>query len=177
MLKSMYKQQVLHKKIKFKFVNFCKRKANKTSPLGGRLDYDKFLAGWEAFVGVENMRVSLFEGAVKADLWGDFTRHMGLDIPLAADMERENVSVSGSYLEFLRRTNLYVPQAVRRKLIRDINWLMKTTPKSTLPLCPDRLRENILARYDESNRRVAERYFGRKTLFAPVTAMPVRNAG
>lgn len=172
MLESMYKQQLLHKKLKFKFVNFCKRKTSKNSPLGGRLDYDKFLAAWEACVGLKNMRVSLFEGAVKADLWGDFTRHMGLDIPLGSDMERENVSVSGSYLEFLRRTNCYVPQAVRRKLIRDINWLMKNTPKSTLPLCPDRLRENILARYDESNRRVAERYFGRETLFAPATPKP-----
>jgi len=165
MLESMYKFQVLHHRVKSKFADFCTEKTSKTTKLGRCLDYDRFLAAWEEWVGRENIQVSLFEADAKADLWGDFMRRIGHDIPLASPMERENVSVSGSFLEFLRRTNSYVPPPPRRKLVRDLKWLVANSPRSPLPLCPDQLRQTVLERFAEGNRGVAQRYFGRENLF------------
>ena len=165
MLESMYKQQLRHKKMNIKFDAFVSSRLRPQSPLGNRLDYDKFLLAWESEVGKDKLRLSLFEGEVKANLWRDFTRLVGIDIVLNSPMVRENVSVEGKYLEFLRRTNRYLPNKVRSKFMRDLDWLMANGPKSALPVCSGVLREEILARYESANREVARRYFGRETLF------------
>lgn len=165
MLESQYKFQVFQHRLKVKFDKFCHRRMTNDTRLRRTLDFDKFLTAWEDFVGQGNMRVSLFEGDARADLWGDFTCLLGLDIPLGSPMQRENVSISGSYLEFLRRTNDYVPASVGVKLAEDVKWLAANSPESPFPLWSDGLRRSVLERYAESNRRVAQRYFARENLF------------
>ncbi len=165
MIESMYKQNVLNQAITTPFADYVEAALDPATKLGRRLNYGDFLAEWEAIVDRKNIHVSPYDSETKIDLWGNFVCTTQLKCSFDVQLEKINDSLHPEFIEFLRRTNVYIPKLGRHKIITDITWLQKALKIDSKILCHDKLRQRILANFAEQNRVVALRYLDRSEFF------------
>jgi hypothetical protein len=150
-------------------------KSGKTKPLavpqGGatmsmRYDHWLLLTRWERVFGRENMIVRKFERATmkKGDVVADFLDavHVPENLPFL-EPELANESLDANTLEFLRMFNRHVPRFVDKELNKvraNLVPLLSATSKGALPTVADDDLRRFMSHFAESNRKVAETYFG-----------------
>lgn len=138
-------------------------------PTGGlnmRYDHWELISRWERAFGRESMIVRKFERASlkNGDVVADFLAAAGVpeDLPFAQP-EMANESLDANTLEFLRLFNKQVPRFVDKDLnaIRgNLVPLLSAISKGALPTVSEDELRTFMAHFTESNRKVAEEYFG-----------------
>jgi hypothetical protein len=137
-------------------------------------NYDKMLAHWEEFVGIDKIMVrrflpACFEGGTLA---ADFFAAIGMAPPPGLVMpEALNRSLGANALDFLRIANEVMPKMIdgavnpqRAHLVGALERI-SSGPKY---IAPSELLSQIEALYEESNAAVARRYFPKlDRLFPP----------
>ena len=139
------------------------------------MDYEAMLALWEGVFGHENVIVRRFEPDDFPDgsLLADFARCLGIETEGFAAVAPQNPALDASALAFLRVFNRLVPPFKGKQVDRrrgPIAEAMQEKFSSREPLkLPGWMAEEIELRFRESNRRVAENWFGgeHNPLFAP----------
>lgn len=140
-------------------------------------NYDKAISLWAKFFGFDNIRLRIFEDAIKqGDVFYDFLNTCDIeDTEQFASVGLVNTTPSLKTLEIFRRLSeeytrqelLSIPNQVRRKfcelVLTHMDSLEWNNSKLNL-LAPD-IRKSINARYAEPNAQLAKRYFGREQLF------------
>ena len=167
MIESMYKQNVLNQGITTPFDGYVRGALDSATKLGKRLNYNDFLVEWETIAGRKGIHVALYEGESRNDLWRNFLHTADVSCEFDIQLKRSNISLPPEFIEFVRRTNAYIPKPHRHKFITDTLWLNQLSTVEGRPLCSDDLRRKILAHFRDQNRAVAQRYFDRTELFQP----------
>lgn len=149
------------------------------------IHYDRYIARLEELFGQENIQLSIFEKEQMPD--GpvvDFCRHIGItDLEGFGNPPHVNSSMSAEMVEFIRHLPLdqFKPperDMMRRALEHIDRTTLGNTGKQSERLLPLADRRKILAEFDEGNRAIARRYFGRDKLFLaplPDKAAPLAN--
>lgn len=133
--------------------------------------YDELLEKWAAVFGRERIHVRTYDEAVSArgDIVADFWEWLGLPFEHRSEVADANRALDVKQLEFMRRFNRSVPRFIGDQpnpLVGDFVRLMEQMPSDGDALhIDDEQRQAFLAQFDERNRRVAEAYFGRPSLF------------
>lgn len=131
-----------------------------------RYDHWDLLSRWERVFGRENIVCRRFEkSALKnGDIVDDFLDAVGIDpAPVYEKPENVNESLDGQSLEYLRLFNKFVPRFAQGDLnpvrgnIADMLSRYSDGPLLTLP---EQELADFQASFADSNRRVAEEYFG-----------------
>ncbi len=138
------------------------------------LNYDKMLARWVNVFGKENVVVRPYEKQQfkNQDLIADFLEIVGLD--LSADFKKlkknANPRLPAETIEYMRFLNCLIKEKKQRKKvkIRLMDYSAARFKDGTEAVfynhalfSPDQKRE-IIARYDDSNQKVARDYLGRE---------------
>lgn len=132
------------------------------------MDYAALLKPWRKIFGHENMIVRRFVRTdfVDGDLLSDFAAQIPFDTSGFFRPEPRNESLGARELAFLRAFNQRVPRWVegeknpaRRNLIEALTRFSDHDRRLTIPL--DKA-QRIASRFEASNRRVSEEYFGGK---------------
>ena len=162
-LQSMYAEEILHGLIKSKSTI----KDTKTN-----LDYFQFLAPICRTFNKNRIIVKSFDRAIKLGLYKDFVKNLGITFNDAFQLPPDNLnqSLPWRYLNIVRYANDY--PSIRRLFINTISMrlitsLAKISPSffnTPLPLTEEQ-RQEILSRYEESNKMVARKYLGEEDLF------------
>ena len=162
-LQSMYAEEILHGLIKSKSTI----KDTKTN-----LDYFQFLAPICRTFTQNRIIVKSFDRAIKLDLYKDFLKNLGITFNDEFQLPPDNLnqSLPWRYLNIVRYANDY--PFMRRLFINTISMrlivsLAKIFPSffnTPLPLTEEQ-RQEILSRYEESNKMVARKYLGEEDLF------------
>jgi hypothetical protein len=162
-LQSMYAEEILHGLIKSKSTI----KDTKTN-----LDYFQFLAPICRTFTKNRIIVKSFDRAIKLDLYKDFVKNLGITFNDEFQLPPDNLnqSLPWRYLNIVRYANDY--PSIRRLFINNISMrliisLAKIFPSflnTPLPLTEEQ-RQEILSRYEESNKMVARKYLGEEDLF------------
>ena len=162
-LQSMYAEEILHGLIKSKSTI----KDTKTN-----LDYFHFLAPICRTFTQNRIIVKSFDRAIKLGLYQDFVKNLGITLNDEFQLPPDNLnqSLPWRYLNIVRYANDY--PFMRRLFINTISMrlivsLAKIFPSffnTPLPLTEEQ-RQEILSRYEESNKMVARKYFGGEDLF------------
>ena len=162
-LQSMYAEEILHGLIKSKSTI----KDTKTN-----LDYFQFLAPICRMFTKNRIIVKSFDRAIKLGLYKDFVKNIGITFHDEFQLPPDNLnqSLPWRYLNIVRYANDY--PFIRRLFINNISMrliigLAKIFPSffnTPLPLTEEQ-RQEILSRYEESNKMVARKYLGEEDLF------------
>ena len=162
-LQSMYAEEILHGLIKSKSTI----KDTKTN-----LDYFQFLAPICRTFTKNRIIVKSFDRAIKLGLYQDFVKNLGITLNDEFQLPPDNLnqSLPWRYLNIVRYANDY--PSIRRLFINNISMrliisLAKISPSffnTPLPLTEEQ-RQEILSRYEESNKMVARKYLGEEDLF------------
>ena len=162
-LQSMYAEEILHGLINSKSTI----KDTKTN-----LDYFQFLAPICKTFTQNRIIVKSFDRAIKLGLYKDFVKNLGITFNDAFQLPPDNLnqSLPWRYLNIVRYANDY--PSIRRLFINTISMrliisLAKIFPSffnTPLPLTEEQ-RQEILSRYEESNKMVARKYLGEEDLF------------
>ena len=162
-LQSMYAEEILHGLIKSKSTI----KDTKTN-----LDYFQFLAPICRTFTKNRIIVKSFDRAIKLGLYKDFVKNLGITFNDEFQLPPHNLnqSLPWRYLNIVRYANDY--PFMRRLFINTISMrlvisLAKIFPSffnTPLPLTEEQ-RQEILSRYEESNKMVARKYLGEEDLF------------
>ena len=162
-LQSMYAEEILHGLIKSKSTI----KDTKTN-----LDYFQFLAPICRTFTKNRIIVKSFDRAIKLGLYKDFVKNIGITFNGEFQLPPDNLnqSLPWRYLNIVRYANDY--PFMRRLFINTISMrliisLAKIFPSffnTPLPLTEEQ-RQEILSRYEESNKMVARKYLGEEDLF------------
>jgi hypothetical protein len=162
-LQSMYAEEILHGLIKSKSTI----KDTKTN-----LDYFQFLAPICRTFTKNRIIVKSFDRAIKLNLYKDFVKNIGITFNGEFQLPPDNLnqSLPWRYLNIVRYANDY--PSIRRLFINNISMRLiisfaKISPSffnTPLPLTEEQ-RQEILSRYEESNKMVARKYLGEEDLF------------
>jgi len=162
-LQSMHAEEILHGLIKSKSTI----KDTKTN-----LDYFQFLAPICRTFTKNRIIVKSFDRAIKLGLYKDFAKNLGITFndEFRLPPDKLNQSLPWRYLNIVRYANDY--PFIRRLFINNISMrlifsLAKISPSffnTPLPLTEEQ-RQEILSRYEESNKMVARKYLGEEDLF------------
>ncbi|MEO1241796.1 MAG: hypothetical protein AAFX54_07795 [Pseudomonadota bacterium] len=129
------------------------------------LDYEVFLDKWASVFGVSAIKPRVFsrEKFTNGDLVDDFCD--AVDIVIGADFERPEVANTGlshNAVAFLRHFNKHFPAYLKEKpnpvRSRLLPLIRRRFPGNGVEVNPAS-RRALLEQYQESNSRVAERYF------------------
>lgn len=136
------------------------------------IDYDAVLHRLETVFGAENIHLTVHEsGQMPGGPVATFARHIGFDTLDGLEEPRHvNSSLSPMMSEFIRHLPFdTAPDAYRHKLVnacaaidRD---LQAGRPRQSERVMPHDQRLEVMAHYAAGNAAVAQRYFGRDTLF------------
>lgn len=140
------------------------------------IDYDWLLEHWAKVLGENNIHVRVVEPGEVEHVQQDFATIVGFELDsLAATRSRHNDSLPVHMLEIARHLGLYeMPAKQRMAAIAALNdGLGHIDPGAKTVYRPNQ-RRWLLKQFEASNRRVAERWFGRSELFRE--AWPDRNA-
>lgn len=155
--------------------------------LENRYDYWNLLSRWARVFGRENVCCRRFEphSLVNSDIVADYMEAAGISGEYSYP-KRLNTSLDASCLEFLRLLNQHIPRVTaaginehRHRILSALTEL-SDGPLASLP-APE-LRA-FVSRFEDSNRRVAEEYFGGAAssggdpLFAPGNDLRPRTTG
>ena len=136
-------------------------------------DYAARLDTWARLLEPDAFVVRRFERGAFVDdsLYADFLHAAALDVPLAelTEVPSQNESLDAESVEFLRLLNLHLVRAEGAEvgMINHrplVSRLAAGSAGPTLTL-PDADLDAFMARWDDSNREVARRYFGDDVLF------------
>jgi hypothetical protein len=162
-LQSMYAEEIKHGLINSKSTI----KDTKTN-----LDYFQFLAPICRTFKKNRIIVKNFDRAIKQNLYQNFLETLGITFNDAFQLPPDNLnqSLPWRYLNIVRYAN--DNHFIRRLFINTISMrliisLAKISPSffnTPLPLTEEQ-RQEILSRYEESNKMVARKYLGEEDLF------------
>ena len=162
-LQSMYAEEILHGLIKSKSTI----KDTKTN-----LDYFQFLAPICRTFTKNRIIVKSFDRAIKLDLYKDFVKNLGITFNDEFQLPPDNFnqSLPWRYLNIVRYANDY--PSIRRLFINNISMRLiislakffSSFLNTPLPLTEEQ-RQEILSRYEESNKMVARKYLRGEDLF------------
>lgn len=131
-----------------------------------RYDYWDLLSRWAAVFGREKIVCRKYEtGALRGgDIVQDFMGavHLDMDLPYRFP-QRLNESLDANCLEFLRLMNRYIPRLTDEGLNKTRGNLVGTlvaVSNGPLLTLPEDVLTEFMARFGDSNRKVAEEYFG-----------------
>lgn len=135
---------------------------------GSRYDYLSLLRRWEGAFGREALTVRVFERAqlVAGDVIDDYLTVLGL--PLDAGWRRparQNRSLDGDGMEFLRLVNRHIPdrsagrEPLRVNLAPLVEKVAADGPRMTLPA---EQSAQFMARFEADNAIIAREYLGRE---------------
>lgn len=136
------------------------------------INYDCYLPLLESEFGRENIQLSVFEkeqmplGPIQA-----FAEHIGLEIDKSSTQpDRENYSFTPEVAEMIRHLPLHsIAEPERDILVRTLQQVDKNafqnTNQQSERIMPLQRRKDVLTDYQDGNRNVAQRYFGREQLF------------
>jgi len=137
------------------------------------LDYYALLKPWRSVFGRKNIIVRRFETSrfIEGDLFCDFAAQIPFD-PTGFRREARNPALGARELAFLLEFNARVPRwldektpnLARGKIVAALESIGGAGPR--LKASPE-IASSITATFEESNRRVAEEYFGEDELFLP----------
>ena len=133
------------------------------------LDYERLLGRWSAVLGEGRVAAGVLEKGQVEDTTADFLARLGVaDEGFADDHARTNDSLPVHMLEIARHLGLYELKGGRRmKLLNALKTGLAerapAQPVSTV-YAPEE-RNQVLARFDASNRAAARRFLGREMLF------------
>ena len=138
------------------------------------IDIPKFLLPWENAFGSENIIIRIYEGEAKNNIWEDFCSAVGVDSAKGCveKMPIANKSLSYQSTKFL---NL-LGDAEANKSLRPIfeNMEMEMPNSQELKFLDNEKAISIMARYEISNNKIANKYLGREKLFLEDAPLPVR---
>lgn len=139
--------------------------------LNGKYDYRRIITLWNDVFGKENVAVRRYgsETLKNEDVLAGFAAFCGLG-EVVAPVARQNVSLPGDALEFLRRFNAIVPRAIdyRPNPSRGNIVQILETYESPVEFMPDQTVLKNMATWSEPiNRWVSENAFGGEPAFAP----------
>lgn len=166
-LESMYTQSI-HEGGACGFDEF---KARFETP--GALDYHRFLEGFRTCFGDDGLIVRSYHAASDWGIVADFADIIGSTALRNARSEsRLNPSYSRPALEIARRANPNLAPDQRRSLRKALQRVMPKPKGGSFGLLSASERDAFLARYSNSNRMVADRYFGGdvRRMFPPPTS-------
>lgn len=139
-------------------------------------DYESRIARWADAFTPEHLIIRIYpdDEQTELDVRRDFAGILGLgDSSLAYAEERPNQRLIRDLLEFQRTINrLPIGTIEKRRFHKQLIALSSMASTSLLedaPLHTHETRTWVQERYEEGNRHVAARYFGRDTLFAGET--------
>jgi hypothetical protein len=131
-----------------------------------RYDYWELLDRWSAAFGRQKVVCRKYETSalIGGDIVQDFIATARLDADLSYSFPRRlNESLDADCLEFLRLFNQHIPrltnEGVNKARGNIVSMLVAASNGPLLTLPEDLLRE-FMARLNDSNRKVAEEYFG-----------------
>lgn len=126
----------------------------------GALDYTRFLLGYEAMFGEENIAVRSYHSASSLGILDDFSSYLGIQkLCSQAHKSRSNQSYSMAALEIAKRVNPELNKA-QRKLLRGVLQLALPKPSGqNFAYFSREARSNFLLQFDDTNRQVATKYF------------------
>ena len=134
--------------------------------LDRRYDHWNLVSRWANVFGRENIICRKYEKASlkDGDIIEDFRQAVGLDPTWPyAYPKRLNESLDATCLEFLRLMNKHVPRLTEDGLNKrrgNIVSVLAGVANGPLLTLPEKALEGFMARFAESNRRVATEYFG-----------------
>ena len=164
-LESLYAEQVMATAYRKTIDRFTAERA-------WMADYDARLATWAGVFGADAIRVRTFEASSFPEgIERSFVEWVGgrWDDRLASPVVH-NVTLPRVLVEYKRAVNGRQPRSVSTTYRRWLEDLAATTPEGTLPdlgryHLSHSARLALVERFAEGNRRVAERWLGRPTLF------------
>lgn len=131
------------------------------------LDFARLVGRWESVLGYDNVSIAVVERGQVENVLTDFLARVGIESAgLSFDRERVNDSLPVHVLEIARHLGLAkMAPAKRYRLLNALTaGLSDKAPEAKTVFSPEE-RQQVLNRFAGSNRRVAERYFGREDLF------------
>lgn len=144
------------------------------------LDYADLLEKWTNVLGAQNVSAAVVEAGQVENVIDDFISR--IEIPIKAlnvKVTRKNDSLPVHLIEIARNLGLFdLPPNARTRVLRalQLGLAHKADPAKTV-YSPSE-RNQILERFESSNRTVAQRIFGRDSLFlepAPLADEPFFN--
>lgn len=164
---TVIRNETVHSKFE-EYYTFCmKRRLN-------LLNYDKFLEEWASVFGKENLIIKIYNKNLGENLHQDFINLFKASIQLNKLKlpERANTSLPYAQLNIMRVINSFNLQLDNDKraqfvdaLLNEIHQNFVIRSKIIPPKDRRQLRKNTDAFFEESNRKVAQIYFGREELF------------
>ena len=156
-----------------------KSKMGKTEFLGSVgdfywLDYATLLDKWTSVLGAQNVSAAVVEKGQVENVIADFVSR--IEIPLDAldvEVKRKNDSLPVHLIEIARNLGLFdLPPNARTRVLRALHMGLahKADPAKTV-YSPSE-RNQILESFESSNRAVAQRIFGRESLFLEPAPLP-----
>lgn len=136
-------------------------------------NFEILLNKWAEVFGQENIKARVFDKAelLNSDLLEDFLCHAGMSSINMNNKQlpgRQNESLEPRAQEYLRIANRHIPMMIdgRFNILRERITYQLESKFSGSPELPLRSEaETFCAMYEESNRRVAQKWFGRDDLF------------
>ena len=136
------------------------------------IDYFQFLAPICRTFTKNRIIVKSFDRAIKQNLYQNFLETLGItfDDEFQLPPDNLNQSLPWRYLNILRYANDYTFirrlffNKITRRLILSLAKIFPSFFNTPLPLTEEQ-RQEILSRYEESNKMVARKYLGEEDLF------------
>jgi hypothetical protein len=124
------------------------------------LNFHWLAENWASAIGRENVHLHVFE--TTSDSVSDFCRHAAIDTARAAPGGRvENSSLPPQILEFVRHFEVHsFAPGERTRFLNAVRKVCQEQAYTASNLYSPAIRNLILARFAETNRRVAEEYLG-----------------
>ncbi len=138
------------------------------------LDYATLIERWTAMLGAGNVSAAVVEPGQVENVIEDFATRIGIPHEkLPADVSRKNDSMPVHLLEVARNLGLFdlAPKA-RIRLIQALRASLEHKAQSATTVYSPEERNLILKRFEQSNRSVAQRMFGRDSLFLEPSPRP-----
>jgi len=130
------------------------------------LDYNKLLTMITKVIPKENMYVNTLERKAVSDTTLDFFKQFDIDISKINFLKRSNESISSIQIDLIRRINLIdFSGKERQKVLKALNALDIKEDNGSKIVFKDQEVDEILEKYRESNKKIAQEYFGRDELF------------
>jgi hypothetical protein len=136
-----------------------------------RLDYAAFLQPWADNFGAENIVVRVYEKLQGIDLWRDLFAALGRpDLGAEApEFESANDSLSVELTMFLKALNIYGEQPELRRIFEGLSGHFPNRPG--LKYLSAAQAQDLLAKHEASNRKVAQTYLKRPALFTDLAPL------
>ncbi|MBQ0957333.1 hypothetical protein KAK06_00045 [Ideonella sp. 4Y11] len=136
---------------------------------GTGVDYDHFLAGWEAAWPGADLQVGVYarQALLRSNVIDDFFARLGIEVDASDEPQDRNPSIGGALLELKRLLNARLPvDRWPKGVYQAFSQAAGTDPALRLrPALTPQRAEQVRAHCAPSNAKVARRRFDRDVLF------------